>query len=147
MPLRTAAPPPPPVSELLVQAMRIAVGLAVLSTDALIEAVARTLGSEPDAAPELEAYYHVRLEPCRQRLVFDRWPRPGDQSFMLERPLFAHSGEPVTLRLLFDGTCLVVYANDEVALSTRLYDHRAGQWGLFVTEGEGHFRRVSLKVP
>ncbi len=99
------------------------------------------------AAPELESYYQVRLEPCRQRLVFDRWPRPGDQSFMLERPLFAHSGEPVTLRLLFDGTCLVVYANDEVALSTRLYDHRAGQWGLFVTEGEGHFRRVSLKVP
>ena len=55
VPLRTAAPPPPPVSELLVQAMRIAVGLAVLSTDALIEAVARTLGSEPDAATEPEA--------------------------------------------------------------------------------------------
>jgi hypothetical protein len=54
VPLRTAAPPPPPVAELLVQAIRIAVGLAVLSTDALIEAVGRTLGSEPDAGPELE---------------------------------------------------------------------------------------------
>jgi hypothetical protein len=54
VPLRTAAPPPPPVTELLVQAMRIAVGLAVLSTEALIEAVGRTLGSEPDAASELE---------------------------------------------------------------------------------------------
>jgi hypothetical protein len=55
VPLRTAAPPPPPVTELLAQAMRIAVGLAVLSMDALIEAVARTLGSEPDVASELEA--------------------------------------------------------------------------------------------
>ena len=55
VPLRTAAPTPPPVAELLVQAMRIAVGLAVLSTDALIGAVARTLGSEPDAASEPEA--------------------------------------------------------------------------------------------
>jgi hypothetical protein len=54
VPLRTAAPPPPPVAELLAQAMRIAVGIAVVSTDALIEAVARTLGSEPDAASELE---------------------------------------------------------------------------------------------
>jgi hypothetical protein len=53
--LRTAAPPPPPVAELLVQAMRIAVGLAVLTTEALIDVVGRTLGSEPDAASELEA--------------------------------------------------------------------------------------------
>jgi hypothetical protein len=54
LPLRTAAPPPPPVTELLAQAMRIAAGLAVLTTDALIEAVGRTLGSEPEAASELE---------------------------------------------------------------------------------------------
>jgi hypothetical protein len=54
VPLRTAAPPPPPVVELFAQAMRIAIGIAVLSTDALIEAVARTLGSEPEAAAELE---------------------------------------------------------------------------------------------
>ena len=55
VPLRTAAPPPPPMAELFVQAMRIAVGLAVLSTEALIEAVGRTLGSEPDATAEPEA--------------------------------------------------------------------------------------------
>ena len=55
VPLRTAAPPPPPFAELLGQAMRIAVGLAVLTTDAVIEAVARTLGPEPDAASDLEA--------------------------------------------------------------------------------------------
>ena len=35
--------------------MRIAAGLAVLATDALIEAVGRTLGPEPDAGAELDA--------------------------------------------------------------------------------------------
>jgi hypothetical protein len=55
VPLRTAAPPPPPIAELFVQAMRIAVGLAVLSAEALIGAVGRTLGAEPDATAELEA--------------------------------------------------------------------------------------------
>ena len=53
VPLRTAAPPPPPLAELLGQAMRIAVGLAVLATDALIETVGRTLGPEPEAGAEL----------------------------------------------------------------------------------------------
>ncbi len=55
VPLRTAAPPPPPVVELVAQAMRIAVGLATLATEALIEAVTRTLGPEPVATTELTA--------------------------------------------------------------------------------------------
>lgn len=59
VPLRTAAPPPPPFAELLSQAMRIAVGLAVLTTDALIGAVARTLGPEPEAGSDLEAEEEV----------------------------------------------------------------------------------------
>jgi len=92
----------------------------------------------------LESYYQVRLEPAAQRLVVDRWPRPGDQPFMLERPLRMVAGEPVRLRLFVDGACLVVYANEEVALSCRLYDHPAGEWGLFVAEGEAAFGQLEL---
>lgn len=54
VPLRTTAPPPPPYAELLGQAFRIAAGVATLTADALLEAVTRTLGPEPDAAAELE---------------------------------------------------------------------------------------------
>jgi beta-fructofuranosidase len=87
----------------------------------------------------LDTYYQVRLEPANQRLVIDRWPRGGDQPFMLERPLPMQSGQPVRLRLFADGTNLVVHANDLVALSCRMYNHRQGQAGLFVTEGEARF--------
>jgi len=94
----------------------------------------------------LDCYYVLRLEPNQQRLTIDRWPRPGDQPFMLERPLPLHPGVPVRLRVLVDGTNLVVYANDQVALSCRMYEHRAGQLGLFVTEGEATFTRSVVKI-
>jgi beta-fructofuranosidase len=97
-----------------------------------------------DAA--LEGYYQVRLEPNRQRLVFDCWPRPGDQPFVIERPLAMRAGEPVRLQVLVDGTCVVVYADERVALSCRMYDHRQGQLGLFVSEGEARFEAVRVKV-
>ncbi|HOU11567.1 MAG TPA: glycoside hydrolase family 32 protein [Anaerolineae bacterium] len=93
----------------------------------------------------LETYYQVRLEPANRRIVFDRWPRPGDQPFMLERPLAMTPGQPVRLRLMIDGTCVVVYADDAVALSCRMYDHREGLLGLFVTEGEASFK-VTVKL-
>ncbi len=90
-------------------------------------------------------YYVVRLEPANDRMVFDRWPRPGDQPFMIERPLVLQPGRSVRLRILVDGTCLVAYANDEVALSCRMYDHRSGRLGLFVSEGKARFEDMTVR--
>ncbi len=94
----------------------------------------------------MEAYYQLRLELAAQRLVMDRWPRPGDQPFMLERPLPMSAGVPVRLRVLISGSCLVAYANDRVALSCRMYDHPVGNWGLFVADGQVTFTDLSLKT-
>ena len=93
-----------------------------------------------------DKYYQVRLEPGNRRIVFDRWPRPGDQPFVLERPLAMKAGTPVTLRVLVDGSCVVVYANDALALSCRMYEHREGGLGLFVTEGEAAFTGLTLRT-
>lgn len=98
------------------------------------------------ADDNLDAYYQVRLELPNQRIVIDRWPRPGDQPFIVERPLSMSAGQPVVLRVIADGTCLVVYANDQVAACCRMYDHRAGALGLFVTEGEANFGELSVKI-
>jgi beta-fructofuranosidase len=97
------------------------------------------------AASNLESYYQLRLEPFNQRLVIDRWPRPGDQPFMLERPLAMLPGQPVHLSVFLSGSCLVVYADHKEALSCRLYDHPTGALGLFVTEGQAVFK-YTLKV-
>jgi len=98
------------------------------------------------AEASLESYYQIRLEPSRRRLCFDRWPRPGDQPFMLERPLEMPPGVPLHLRVLVDGTCAVVYAADQVALSCRMYGHRTGELGLFVAEGTARFENFAVKV-
>jgi len=90
----------------------------------------------------LDHYYQLRFEPANQRMVFDRWPRPGDQPFMLERPLALAPDKPVKLLVLLDETCVVAYAGDQ-ALCCRLYEHHSGKLGLFANEGEVHFSHVT----
>lgn len=91
----------------------------------------------------LDHYYQLRIEPGNHRIVFDRWPRPGDQPFVLERPL--EVSDTVRLKIIVDETCIVAYVNDQIALSCRMYEHLAGEWGLFVTEGAALFANVSLR--
>jgi len=95
---------------------------------------------------EGEAGYFVRLEPGRNRLVLDSWPRMPDRPFFaeLERPLRMAPGEPVELSVVFDGTAAIAYAGGRAAMSFRMYGRRAGRWGLFVTEGEARFEQPRL---
>lgn len=98
------------------------------------------------ADPDLETGYYLRLEPQAGRLVFDSWPRPGDLPYLpeLERPLAVLPGRPVQLTVLIEGSVCEVYAGGQVALSTRLYDHPAGLWGVFAQEGAAQLRKVSI---
>jgi len=97
------------------------------------------------AADDLGSYYAVRIEPGRGRIVFDRWPRPGDRPFMLERPLELADGVAVRLRIVLAGSIVEIYADDRVALSARAYEHTSGSVALFVQEGEATFENVELR--
>jgi beta-fructofuranosidase len=118
----------------------------LVETEVTLAAHTASAGLLLRADAHLEGTYQVRLEPANGRMVFDRWPRPGDQPFVLECPLAITPGVPVRLRLIVDGTCVVVYADDQVALSCRMYDHRQGMLGLFVTEGEATFRYPGVRT-
>jgi beta-fructofuranosidase len=124
--------------------------LADLPETGLIEAnvsfthATGTFGFLLRADEALEHYYVVRFEPARQRVVFDRWPRPGDQPFMLEQPVILTAGQALPVRILVDGTCAVVYAGDQTVLSCRMYEHRSGKLGLFANEVEASFAAVTL---
>ena len=96
-----------------------------------------------DSADE---YYQIRLDASAQRLAFDRWPRPSDQPFMLERPLNIKPGTPTVIKAVVSGSCIVICANDDVALSCRVYDHPTGQYGLFATECVADFTGVECKT-
>ena len=63
---------------------------------------------------------------------------------MLERPLALSADDPLRLRIVIDGSAIVAYVNDVIALSARGYDHTSGQLGLFVAEGGARFTEVSV---
>lgn len=97
------------------------------------------------AEPDTESYYQLRWEPGRKRVVYDRWPRPGDEPFMLERPVDGVTGESLKLRVLIEDTVVVAYINDSIALSCRAYERPSGQLGLFVEGGEATFSDVAMR--
>ena len=71
---------------------------------------------------------YIRLETGRQRLVFDRWSRPGDLPFDPgpERPLSMEPGRPVRLQGFVEDSVCEVYADTRIAMSVRLYDFPEG---------------------
>ena len=89
------------------------------------------------------------MEPLRQRLVFDRWPRPGDQPYLaeLERPLVLIPSHPVEVEVLVEGSLCEVYVDHKVAMSVRMYEHTLGAWGFFCGEGRAEFTGLALSVP
>jgi beta-fructofuranosidase len=95
---------------------------------------------------DFESGYYVRLEPQRQRLVFDSWPRAGDLPHMveIERPVNLPADQAVKLVVTVQGTLCEVYLNDEVAMSARMYNHPAGDWGLFAQEAEVEFWEIGV---
>ena len=112
------------------------------------EANTRGCGLMLRANDTFDSAYYIRLEPARNRLVFDSWPRPGDVPFWveLERPIKLEPQQPVNLKVFVDGTVCVVYIADKIAMSTRLYDLKQGAWGVFVNEGSAQFRNIQISV-
>lgn len=99
------------------------------------------------ASDDGEFGYEVRLEPSRGRLVLDQWPRgrTGGEQWQIEgdRPHAIELERPVDLapgvhrlQIHLDHTLCVIVVDDQVALSTRLYDHAAGRVGVFCCDGE-----------
>jgi beta-fructofuranosidase len=87
----------------------------------------------------------VRLEPRRDRVVFDRWPRAligseqwqisGDVPFEFERPVRLDAGRH-SIDVLTDGELVVVVVDSQVALSTRFYARAGARLGFFASDGE-----------
>ncbi|MFJ5840240.1 GH32 C-terminal domain-containing protein [Streptomyces shenzhenensis] len=105
---------------------------------------------------DCDSGYFLRLEPPRQRMVFDRWPRtePGALQWQiagdvphaveLERPAPLAPQISHHLEVLVDDTAYVAYLDGEIAMSGRMYDRRTGGLGLFVGDGEARFTDTAV---
>lgn len=130
-----------------------------------IGARTRACGIFLRASPDLEEAYYLRLELYYNRLVFDRWPRPGDQPYAVELERLLEAATPgvlppqpggelldqptrlVSMQVFIEGTVCIVYVNNRLAMSTRLYQRSSGAWGVFVQEGCALFSQTSLYLP
>ena len=144
-------------------------GLAVRVSDAELPAqvlISLTIDIGPDttecgvvlrSSDDADEGYIIRLEPRAGRMVFDKWPRlrtgamqwqiSGDvpHAVELERIAALPTGRH-RLEILHDGSALVAYLDDAVALSARTYDRPSGRLGLFVGEGTASFTDVSVRI-
>lgn len=95
---------------------------------------------------EGEVGYVLRLEPDQSRLVLDRWPRrePGTEQWHvsgdvphfieLERPLDLSTGS-ARMEVVQSDELIQCSVNEQVVLSTSLYDHPSGRVGVSVLDG------------
>ncbi|MCC7206023.1 MAG: DUF4975 domain-containing protein, partial [Anaerolineae bacterium] len=95
----------------------------------------------------LDRGYVLRIEPFRQRITFERFPRPGDEPPIIERSIVVTSHQPIRLRVFAEGSVIVAYVDDRVALSTRGYEHVDGVCGVFVSEGKAAFSGLKVSAP
>lgn len=98
------------------------------------------------ASDDGEEGYALRLEPQRNRLVLDRWPRgrTGSEQWQvlgdvphaveLERAVDLSPGKH-RIEIHLDHDICVAVVDGQVAVSTRLYDRPEGRLGLFAQDG------------
>lgn len=120
----------------------------------------RSLGILLRSDGEAETCYSIRLEPDKNRMVFDMWPRKikdakedtweinGDVPYFIELERYCLL-EPYCnyeLTILLDDNMGVVYLHGQTAMSFRTYNLRRGKLGVFVSEGNAEFYDMEIKV-
>jgi beta-fructofuranosidase len=95
----------------------------------------RTVGVMIHAEDDsLSKWCQLRLECCKNRIIFDRYNRKdGDQSYIEERPVSFKAGK-AHIQIFVSGNIVVCYVNG-TALSSRCYSTGLGSIGVFVENG------------
>lgn len=113
----------------------------------------RSCGIMLRTSDDLEASYYLSLEAVNNRLVVESWPRVSPGQTLIEGPIAGLDrwikltpGAPVNLKVFVDRTIAVLYANDRIALSFRMYDLPTGRWGFFVNQGSAQFRNIRIST-
>jgi len=101
--------------------------------------------------------YFFKFDIKHNRIAFDLWPRQnqgnyqwqkgGDRPFLveLERYLPLKVGQSLEIVVVKNDSACVLYVNDEIALSTRMYNHRGGYIGIYVIQGQLGLEQYQLE--
>lgn len=94
----------------------------------------------------LERGYFLRMNRRRGEAAWDMWPRSeqgryqwqikGDVPYQIETARRLPAADDYHVFIIREDDICVVYINDEVVLSTRMYDHKGGYAGVYAVQGE-----------
>ena len=102
----------------------------------------------------MEQGYFLRIRPSQHLMAWDVWPRKeqgmyqwqidGDIPYQIETSRYIPKAEKYELLLIKEGDICVVYLNGKTALSTRLYDHKGGKAGIYITQDEIKIQKLEF---
>lgn len=95
--------------------------------------------------------YYINIDFARSRMEFKsgvRMTERGGQMFPyeveLERPLSSKTGECFHVDVIVSGTILEVYVDNRIALGTRMFDIKGGNFGLYASDAEANFMNIQI---
>lgn len=104
---------------------------------------------------QMETGYFLRMDPGKHEAAWDLWPRSeqgfyqwqikGDVPVQIETARRLPDTDEFHVLILREEDICVVYINDEIALSTRMYDHKDGCAGIYVVQGTVQLEQYLLK--
>lgn len=91
--------------------------------------------------------YFIRFEPKFNRVVFDKWPREANEKHCwIETERYVNYKENNNIKIYIDHSAVIVYINDEIALSGRFYDYTKGKCGLYASDTKIEFSNLEVKT-
>lgn len=104
----------------------------------------------------LEKGYFLKLDRGKNQAAWDMWPRAeqglyqwqikGDVPYQVETARRLPEGNDFHILIVREEDICVVYINNEVAMSTRMYHHKGGFAGLYLIQGEGTLQQFCIKT-
>lgn len=95
----------------------------------------------------LDQFYKVKFEPKFNRLAYDIYPRKDNSKHLqvdVERHLELKTGQENKLIIIVQESVLEVYVNDLVAMSTRMFDYKTGNFGIYSHNTKVVFQNIKI---
>ena len=112
----------------------------------------RRVGIIVRASEQLDKGYHIQIEPDRNRVIFKSCVFDNEHGgkippfeVELERPLALAPAQSYLLTVVLVESVCEVYLNNQVAMSTRMYDLSEGKLAFFVADGEATFEDIVIE--
>lgn len=111
---------------------------------------ARDFGFMIGACDGWNDLFSLRFVPQENRFSFDKTNRSNlDTSTVPDNdvPFALSPGVDYSVRIVIENSMVVVYINDEVALSSRIYRAPGTNWGIFADHSDVTFTNIEVTTP